>query len=266
MLIDGHSLAYRAYFAMQDTPLSITREDGQKELTNAVYGFANMLVKVWNEERPDYLAVASTSAARSATTCSPTTRPLAPRCRTSCRPDRRIVELVEAFDIPAVSAEGFEADDVLGTLARRGSERGHRCAHRHRRQRRLPADRPASQVLTPGRCGADHRPRRDQIRRRYGLSAGAAHRLQGPRRRHQRQRARRQGHRRENRRRCSCSTARSTAIYEHLDEIAQKRARTALESGRDSAYLSKQLVAIRTDVPLEVDGRRAAHRSTTRAR
>ena len=58
ILIDGHSLAYRAFFAMINTPLSVRREDGTDELTGAVFAFTNMLLKVWASEKPDYIAVA----------------------------------------------------------------------------------------------------------------------------------------------------------------------------------------------------------------
>ena len=144
MLIDGHSLAYRAYFAMQDTPLSITREDGQKELTNAVYAFANMLLKVWNEEKPDYIGRRFRH------------RPHLPRRpvrrlqrharedarRAVARRCERIAEVVNALDIATFTAEGFEADDVLGTLARRASGEGMRRGHRHRRPRRAATGQP----------------------------------------------------------------------------------------------------------------------------
>jgi 5'-3' exonuclease len=52
-LLDGHSLAYRAFFAL---PMSLATTTGQ--VTNAVYGFTSMLIKLLGEERPDYLAVA----------------------------------------------------------------------------------------------------------------------------------------------------------------------------------------------------------------
>ena len=58
ILIDGHSLAYRAYFAMVNTSLSIENAQGEKEMTGAVFAFTNMLLKVWRDEKPDYLAVA----------------------------------------------------------------------------------------------------------------------------------------------------------------------------------------------------------------
>jgi hypothetical protein len=53
ILVDGHSLAYRAFFAL---PPDLKTRSG--ELTNAVYGFASMLLAVWRDEKPDYIAVA----------------------------------------------------------------------------------------------------------------------------------------------------------------------------------------------------------------
>src|SRR5512142_2472429 len=59
ILIDGHSLAYRAFFASARTQtFSVKHENGTDELTGAVYFFTNMLLKVWKEEQPDYIAVA----------------------------------------------------------------------------------------------------------------------------------------------------------------------------------------------------------------
>src|SRR3990172_4222362 len=60
ILIDGHSLAYRAFYGLPlyDQRGKVAFSTSRGEYTNAVYGFANTLIKVWNEEKPDYIAVA----------------------------------------------------------------------------------------------------------------------------------------------------------------------------------------------------------------
>lgn len=95
------------------------------ELVNAVYGFASMLIKVVAEIKPDYLAVAFDRAA-------PTFRHVEFAAYKAQRPKApdglypqfdRVRELVTAFGIPIFEIDGFEADDVLGTLARQATER-----------------------------------------------------------------------------------------------------------------------------------------------
>ena len=80
LLLDGHSLAYRAFYALPDRP-----GDQDGTVTNAVYGFTSMLAKVLADEHPDYIAVAfdAPGGARSATTWTPSTRRAARRRPTS---------------------------------------------------------------------------------------------------------------------------------------------------------------------------------------
>src|SRR5215218_4506235 len=120
-LLDGHSLSYRAYFAL---PPSLATSSGQ--VTNAVYGFTSMLIKLLTEERPDLMAVAFDKG-------PPTVRLekyadyKAGRAET---PDEfrgqlgLIREVVGALKIPIVEVEGHEADDAIATLATRACEQG----------------------------------------------------------------------------------------------------------------------------------------------
>ena len=118
ILIDGHSLAYRAYFAMVNTPLSIENASGEKEMTGAVFAFANMLLKVWNQEQPTHLAVAFDVGrtfrddlyAEYKGTREKMPDELALQIE-------RIREVVRTLNIPVLELEGYEADDVLGTVA-----------------------------------------------------------------------------------------------------------------------------------------------------
>jgi DNA polymerase I len=121
-LLDGHSLAYRAFFAL---PPTLATSTGQ--ITNAVYGFTSMLIKLLADERPDLIAVAFDSG-------PPTVRLekdaqyKAGRAEMpgDFRPQLGLIEeVLEALRIPVLRVmDGNEADDVLGTLAVRAAERG----------------------------------------------------------------------------------------------------------------------------------------------
>ena len=121
LLLDGHSLAYRAFFALPDT---LVTSSGQ--VTNAVYGFTAMLLKLLADERPQGVVVcfdkgapqfrldryAEYKAGRAAT--PDLFRQQLPLIR----------EVLESLRIPMVELEGFEADDLLATLTRHAREEG----------------------------------------------------------------------------------------------------------------------------------------------
>jgi DNA polymerase-1 len=117
-LIDGNSLAYRAFYAL---PESIGTSDGRP--TNAIYGLASMLVKVIDEHRPGGVVVAWDAGMSG----REVTYDLYKAQRKS-RPDLlreqwpHFTPLVEAFGYTNVRVEGYEADDVIATLARRAQE------------------------------------------------------------------------------------------------------------------------------------------------
>ncbi|MBI2871131.1 MAG: DNA polymerase I [Candidatus Omnitrophica bacterium] len=114
-LIDGNSFCYRAYFAIR----SLTNSKGFP--TNAIYGFVTMLRKLKEKENPDYLAVAFDTGA-------PTFRHKAYeeyKIQRTPMPDdmfvqlSRIKEVIQGYRIPIFEKDGYEADDVLATLAKR---------------------------------------------------------------------------------------------------------------------------------------------------
>ncbi|MDR5684227.1 MAG: DNA polymerase I [Armatimonadota bacterium] len=120
VLLDGNGLVYRAFYALP----YFTTSDGRP--TNAVYGFTTMLLKVLEEEKPTHVAVAFDRAA-------PTFRhadykeykATRERMPDDLRPQMSLVkEVVEAFGIPIFEVEGFEADDLIATLARRAERDG----------------------------------------------------------------------------------------------------------------------------------------------
>ncbi len=122
LLLDGHSLAYRAFFALPVENFSTTT--GQP--TNAVYGFTAMLINVLRDETPTHLAVAWDEA-------RPTFRHEAfaeyKANRSETPSDFRsqislIREVCDALAVPMVSSPGFEADDVIATLATQAEQEG----------------------------------------------------------------------------------------------------------------------------------------------
>lgn len=119
LLVDGHSMAYRAFFALPVENFATT--SGQP--TNAVYGFTSMLINLIRDEQPTHVFVAwDTSVPRSAPRPIPNTRAPGPS-RTVQGPGALIKEVLDALRVPYVGVEGVEADDVLATLAYRCAER-----------------------------------------------------------------------------------------------------------------------------------------------
>jgi DNA polymerase I len=119
-LIDGNSLAYRAFFAL---PESIGTSDGRP--TNAIYGLASMLVKIIDEHRPAGVVVAWDAGMSG----REVTYDLY-KAQRKPRPDLlreqwpHLMPLVEAFGYTNVKVDGFEADDVIASLARQAREEG----------------------------------------------------------------------------------------------------------------------------------------------
>ncbi len=115
LLLDGHSLAYRAFYALPVENFSTTT--GQP--TNAVYGFTAMLINVLRDERPSHVAVAFDVSRE---TFRSSEFPDYKANRASSPEDFRgqvalVKEVLTALRIPSVEAPGFEADDVIATLA-----------------------------------------------------------------------------------------------------------------------------------------------------
>jgi len=139
-LLDGHSLSYRAYFAL---PPSLATTTGQ--VTNAVYGFTSMLIKLLAEEQPDLIAVAFDVG-------KPTARLEKYAEYKAGRPETPdefrqqlglIVEVLETLRIPVIGIEGHEADDAIATLALRALDQGIEVVV-------VTADRDFFQLVRPG--------------------------------------------------------------------------------------------------------------------
>jgi DNA polymerase-1 len=122
LLLDGHSLAYRAFFALPVENFSTTT--GQP--TNAVYGFTSMLINVLRDERPTHIVVAFDVSRQSFRTEKYAEYKAG---RQESRPEfggqvSLIKEVLAALRIPVVEKPGYEADDVIATLAGQGRGEG----------------------------------------------------------------------------------------------------------------------------------------------
>lgn len=125
-LIDGHALAYRTYFALTgagtDTSRWVTRAG---EPTAGTYGFTAVLFNIVEEKRPDYLAVSFDVGATFRDALFPDYKGTRAKMPDDLRDQiERIREVVAAFNIPILEAEGYEADDVLGTVAKQAATQG----------------------------------------------------------------------------------------------------------------------------------------------
>ena len=122
LLVDGHSLAYRAFYALREANLVTTT--GQH--TEGVYGFTSMLVNVLRDERPTHVVVAFDVSRRSFRS-EQYADYKAGRAETPVDFAGQVdlvKEVLAALRIPVVEAPGYEADDVIATLARQGREAG----------------------------------------------------------------------------------------------------------------------------------------------
>ena len=120
VLIDGHSILNRAFYGLPD----LTNSEGLH--TNAVYGFLNIMTKILEEEKPQYLTVAfdlhaPTFRHKMFDAYKGTRKPMPEELRQQVPV---IKAVLQAMGITIISQEGYEADDLLGTIARRSEEKG----------------------------------------------------------------------------------------------------------------------------------------------
>ena len=154
-LLDGMALVYRAHFALIRNP--ITNSKGMN--TSAIYGFTNTLLTIIQKENPTHLAVAFDTSA-------PTSRhELFPeyKAQRDAMPEELAIAIPEvkkmcsAFQIPVIEIDGYEADDIIGTLAHRAEEQGGIDTFM------VTPDKDFAQLVNertamwkPGRQGSDH--------------------------------------------------------------------------------------------------------------
>jgi DNA polymerase-1 len=168
LLLDGHSLAYRAWFALP--PENFSTATGQT--TNAVYGFTSMLINMIRDEQPTHIAVAFDAGrqtfraeAYAEYKANRTSIPEEFRSQLSL-----IKEVLQALRIPYLEVEGYEADDIIATLAEQAVEQGFEvlvCSG-DRDTFQLVSDRLT--VIYPTRGVSEvTRVTPEEVRRRYGI-------------------------------------------------------------------------------------------------
>lgn len=123
MVVDGHSLAYRAFFALPVE--NFTTKDNQH--TNAIYGFLSMLVNLIKAEQPTHMAIAFDTSRHSFRTDE---YPEYKATRSETPQEFRgqiplLQDCLAAMSIPVLTQEGIEADDILATLATQGAQEGY---------------------------------------------------------------------------------------------------------------------------------------------
>lgn len=120
LLIDGHSMAYRAFFALPAE--NFTTAQGQH--TNAIYGFATMLISLIKEEKPTHIAVAfDVSRKTFRTEIFPEYKANRSKTPDEFRSQMSYLhELVSAFGIQQFEIEGYEADDIIATITKRAEK------------------------------------------------------------------------------------------------------------------------------------------------
>jgi DNA polymerase-1 len=262
-LVDGYALIYRAFFALINRPLTTRRGEN----TSIAWGIANFLKRMIATHRPEYIAWVHDAGASFRDELYPEYKATREKLADDLQADfdsglERVTQLLRAYDVPIMAVEGYEADDVIGTLARLGVEAGLDVVIVSGDKDFHQLVQPHVWLLNPGRGGPaavdEQWVGMDNATARLGVSPervvdylalvgdssdnvpgvkgigekGAVELIEqyGP----------------------------LEEILAHVDEITKKRPREALQSQADAARLSKTLVTIRTDVPVSLDTARVA--------
>ncbi len=255
-LLDGHALAYRTYYALTAGGSASARwATSQGEPTAGVYGFTAVLLRILEQENPDYIAVAFDTGKTFRHERYKEYKGTRAKMPEDLRPQvERMRQMVDAFNIPRLEVENYEADDVLGSLAVWATrEKGLGV-------KIITGDRDLLQLVTPRIVvslptsklsdSEDYFP--EDVKRKLGvlpeqvvdykaLVGDTSDNIPGV-----------------------YGIGEKTAIsllaeyksldniYQHLDQITG-RAGTALAAGREDAYLSQYLARIVTDLKLDFD-------------
>src|SRR6195952_5685097 len=153
-LIDGYALIYRAFFALISRPLTTSRGEN----TSAAWGIVNFLQRLTQVHQPDYLGWVHDSGLSFRHERYPAYKATREKLTDELQADfdrgmERICQVLEASHIPILSLKGFEADDVIGTLARQGVEAGMNVVVVSGDKDFQQLVRPGVWLLNPGRGG-----------------------------------------------------------------------------------------------------------------
>ncbi|MES9636553.1 DNA polymerase I [Megasphaera elsdenii] len=248
VIIDGSSLLYRAFYAIPHLT------DAQGHPTNAVYGFLNMLLKLYGELDPQYVAVAFDKSKHTFRNDLfdgyKATRKPAPD---DLRPQFALIrEVLACLGICVLEQEGYEGDDIIGTLARRTAADGYAVAV-------VTGDRDALQLVTddvtvyltkkgitnmlavtPAVMESEYGYTPAQVIDMKALMGDTADNIPGV-----------PGVGEKTALKLISQFGSVHGVYEHLDEVKGKKLQEKLADNKDKAVLSKDLATIRCDVPLD---------------
>jgi len=270
-LVDGYALIYRAFFAMIARPLTNRRGEN----TSAAWGVTNFLLRLREKHRPDYLGWVHDMGVSFREQRYPAYKATREKLDEELQQDfdrslERIRQILEAFRVPILGLEGYEADDVIGTLAAQAAARGLRVVIVSGDKDFYQLIAPNIALLNPGRGGPA------SVEEQWVDEANASERLGVPPQRVVDYLAL-VGDSSDNVPGVK-GVGEKTALellktYGDLDAILTgasripgKRAREAVQQYADLARLSRELVTIRRDVPtaLDLDVLRVKPPDTTR--
>ncbi len=251
LLFDGNALVHRAFHALP--PLTVSRTG---EMVNAVYGFANTLLKVLAEFKPSYWAVAFDRPA-------PTFRHEMFKEYKAQRPAtpeelksqiKRVHQLVETFHIPIFEIDGFEADDVLGTLSKQATEQDIETIIVTGDNDMLQVVLPQVKALTPRRTFSDSILYDEEaVEQKYGVRPGqitdfkalvgdASDNIPGI-----------PGVGEKTATKLIQQYGSLEEIYAHIEDVTPSKVQTMLREHRSQAFQSKELATIVRDVPIKLN-------------
>jgi len=255
--LDSMAILYRNFFAMIRSPMINSKGLN----TSGIYGFFSQIVKIIDAEKPDYLAVVSD-------TIEPTFRhkqyPLYKATREKMPDDLveqlpYLPKLIEALHLPFITFPGYEADDIIGTLMRMCSEKGIAGAM-------VTSDKDYMQLITDKHCMYNHKNQKlglkyvqekfgcrpDQVVDILGLMGDASDNVPGVK-----------GVGEKTAVKLITKYGSISNLYEHIDELPKNKMLEKLINDRENAFLSRELVTIDVNVPLELslDELRMDHRS-----
>lgn len=255
-LIDAMAMIYRAYFAMIGRPL----KDGKGNNVSAIYGFVNAMLRILDEENPDHIAVCFDTE-------KPTFRhkefPQYKAQRAEIPDDmpwqiNEVKDIVRLYNIPMIEVEGFEADDIIGTLVKQAEKEG---VHSYmvtpdKDYMQLVSD--ISFIFKPSKTSAGSNSGlevvgKEGVKAKFGvtpdkvidilgLMGDSADNIPGVK-----------------------GVGEKTAIaliqeygsiedlYKSIEKISKPKLKEILNRDKENAFLAKRLVTIKTDVPLHIN-------------
>lgn len=253
LVLDSNSILNRAYYGIR----TLNAPDGTP--TNAVYGFLNILLKLINDQQPDYIFAAFDLKAptfrHKMYSGYKATRKAMPEDLALQMPVMK--ELLTLMNIPILELEGYEADDIIGTVSRICGERSVECfiATGDRDDLQL-ADNGTTVILTSSRMGQTVTELYDEtaVKEKYGVSPAEFVDLKAL-----------MGDKSDNIPGVSGIGEKTASkliseykdienMYEHIEELpVTARIKEKLKNEKDNAFLSKTLAKIDTNVPIDID-------------